>query len=530
MAPDDAQTHIGVAALPSAFSHSKQYHRPMYLLSSQQIRDLDRFTIEHEPIAGIDLMERAARSLFAEVVATEPHRHVTIICGMGNNGGDGLALARMMQGVQGCQVSVVIVDHTDSPSADFSINLERLKTAGVFLKELNHVSEMPEIPGHSMVIDALLGTGLSRPMTGLLAEVVGHINALPNRVVSIDIPSGLFSDGNGANDPAAIVRADRTLTFHCPKLAFMFAENAPFVGDFTVLDIGLMEQESGLRSEMMAVTQELASDILRPRARFSHKGTYGHALLLAGHYGSMGAAVLAARAVMRSGAGLLTAHLPSEGVDVMQTAVPEAMCSIDPHPHIISQTPKLVGFSAIGMGPGIGREEETANVLKMLVQDTKVPMVLDADALNILSENPTWLRFLPKGTVLTPHPKEFDRLAGRSDSGYERWQLQRDFAKRHNCTVVLKGAFTSICNPAGQTFFNLSGNPGMATAGSGDVLTGIILGLLSQGYGPTEAAVLGVYLHGLSGDLVAEHSGLDAMIASDLVKGLGAAFLHLVNG
>jgi len=502
----------------------------MYILSSTQIRDLDRFTINHEPIAGIDLMERAARALFAEVVATEPHRHVTIVCGMGNNGGDGLALARMMQGVQGCTVSVVTVRHSEAPSEDFITNLERLKTAGVFFKEINDVSEMPEIPGHSLVIDALLGTGLSRPVMGLLAEVVGRINALPNRVVSVDIPSGLFADANEKNDPAAIVRADRTLTFHCPKLAFMFAENAPFVGDFTVLDIGLKEQESGLRSETVAVTEELAADILRPRARFSHKGTYGHALLLAGRHGSMGAAVLAARAVMRSGAGLLTAHVPIEGVTIMQTAVPEAMCAIDPHPHIISETPKFEGFSAIGMGPGIGRGDETANALKMLIQNAKVPLVLDADALNILSENPTWLKFLPKGTVLTPHPKEFDRLAGKSDSGQSRWQLQRDFAKRHNCVVVLKGAFTSVCNPAGQTFFNLSGNPGMATAGSGDVLTGIILGLLSQGYGPSEAAVLGVHLHGLSGDLVAEHGGMDAMIAGDIVEGLGAAFLHLVNG
>jgi ADP-dependent NAD(P)H-hydrate dehydratase / NAD(P)H-hydrate epimerase len=502
----------------------------MYILSSQQIRDLDRFTIEHEPIIAIDLMERAAKALFAELVATEQHRHVTIICGMGNNGGDGLALARMLRGVQGCTVSVVIVQHTATPSNEFVINLDRLKEAGIDFKEIAAASELPEVPADSLVVDALLGTGTSRPLTGLLAEVVGHINALPNRVVSIDIPTGLFSDGNGQDDSIAIVRADRTLTFHCPKLAFMFAENAPFVGDFTVLDIGLLERKSGLGGEMVAVTEELASGILRPRARFSHKGIYGHALLLAGRYGSMGAAVLAAKAAMRSGAGLLTAHVPTEGVTVMQTAVPEAMCSIDLHPHLISEMPKIERFSAIGAGPGLGQDTDTANMLKMLIQEAKVPLVLDADALNILSENPTWLRFLPKGTVLTPHPKEFDRLAGKSESGRERWQLQRDFAKRYNCVVVLKGAFTSVCNPAGQTFFNLTGNPGMATAGSGDVLTGIILGLLSQGYGPSEAAVLGVHVHGLSGDLVAEHSGMDAMMAGDIVDGLGAAFLHLVNG
>lgn len=502
----------------------------MHILSSQQIRDLDRFTIKYTPIAGIDLMERAAKALFSELVATESHRHVTIICGMGNNGGDGLALARMMHGLQGCTVRVVTVMHTSDPSPDFSTNLQRLSAKGVEVLSLTDAAELPEVPHHSLVIDALFGTGLTRPLTGILADTVARINALPNRVVSIDMPSGLFCDDNSENRLDAVVRAQRTLTFHCPKLSFMFAEHAPFVGDFTVLDIGLMEEEAKVRSSHIAVTDGMARGILRPRARFSHKGTYGHALLLAGRYGSMGAAILAARAALRSGAGLLTAQVPQCGVEVMQTAVPEAMCHVDSHQQMITDLPRMERFSAIGMGPGIGMEKDTANALKRLIQDTKVPLVLDADALNILAENPTWLSFLPSGTVLTPHPKEFDRLAGTSDSGFGRWQLQQDFAKRNNCVTVLKGAFTSVCSPAGQTFFNLSGNPGMATAGSGDVLTGIILGLLAQGYMPTEAAVLGVHLHGLSGDMVAEHSGMEAMIAGDLVEGLGAAFLHLVNG
>jgi len=502
----------------------------MQILSAQQIRELDRFTIDHAPIASIDLMERAAKALFSELVATEPHRHLTIVCGMGNNGGDGLALARMMFAVQGCTVRVIIVAHTDSPSADFEINLERLKKLGVEVVWLKESADFPEIQSQSLVIDALLGTGLSRPVTGLLAEVIARMNALPNRVVSIDIPSGLFCDDHPKNDAGAVIHAQRTLTFHCPKLSFMFAENAPFVGDFTVLDIGLMETESGIRSPHVAVTDDLARSILRPRARFSHKGTYGHALLLAGSHGSMGAAVLSARAAMRSGLGLLTAHVPSCGLQVMQTVVPEAMCDADSYERYIALLPRLEKFSAIGMGPGIGVGTDTVNALKRLIQDAKAPMVLDADALNILSENPTWLSFLPSGTVLTPHPKEFERLAGVSESSMERWKLQKEFAKRHNCVVVLKGAFTSICNPAGQTFFNMTGNPGMATAGSGDVLTGIILGLLAQGYRPTEASVLGVFLHGLSADLKAEHNGMEALIASDIVEGLGAAFLHVING
>lgn len=502
----------------------------MQILSAKQIRELDRFTIGNAPIASIDLMERAAKAVFSELLASEPHRHVSILCGKGNNGGDGLALARMLQGVQGCAVVVTVVEHTSTPSEDFLLNLERSDRVGLEVHTVDSVSDIPAIPPESLVVDALLGTGLSRPLTGLMAEVAAHVNMLPNRVLSIDIPTGLFCDDNSQNDLGRVVRAHRTLTFHCPKLSFMFAEHAPFVGDFKVLDIGLMEPDSGIRSDRVAVGHVLARGILRPRARFSHKGTYGHALLLAGSYGTMGAAVLSAGAVMRSGAGLLTVQVPRNGAVVMQTAVPEAMCHVDRETSFISEMPRMERFSAIGMGPGIGFAPETVNLLKRVIQDVKVPMVLDADALTILSENPIWLRFLPPGTVLTPHPKEFERLVGSCGSAFERWDRQREFAQRHQCTVVLKGAFTSVCNPAGQSFFNMTGNPGMATAGSGDVLTGIILGLLAQGYGPTEAAVLGTYVHGLSGDLVAEHQGMNALVASDLVKGLGAAFLHLVNG
>lgn len=501
----------------------------MQILSAQQMRELDRFTIDHAPISGIDLMERAARALFSELIATEDHSHVTILCGMGNNGGDGLALARMLHEVQGCTVRTVVVHYSDRASAEFTTNLERLRALGVHVDALKDVDELTEIPARSLVVDALLGTGLARPLTGLLADVVASINALPNRVVSVDMPSGLFSDDNENNDLSRVVRAQRTLTFHCPKLSFMFAEHAPFVGDFTVLDIGLLEADARVRSMHIAATDGLASGILRPRSRFSHKGTYGHALLLAGRYGSMGAAVLSARGALRSGAGLLTARVPSCGVNIMQIAVPEAMCSVDEHQHHLTSLPKLDGFSAVGMGPGVGLEDDTANVLKRLIQDIKVPMVLDADALNLLAENRTWLDFLPAGSLLTPHPKEFDRLAGESVSGFERWQRQQQFAKRYNCVVLLKGAYTSVCNPAGQTFFNTTGNPGMATAGSGDVLTGIILGLLAQDYVPTQAAILGAYVHGFSGDLAAEHGSMPSLVAGDIVDGLGEAFRHLVN-
>jgi hydroxyethylthiazole kinase-like uncharacterized protein yjeF len=497
----------------------------MQILSAQQIKELDDFTCANEPITSINLMERAAEALCEEIGVREGYLNLTIICGKGNNGGDGLALARLIS-KKGIPVQVIVVDYTTNSSPNFLINLKRLPKKNIAFLE---TKELPTIPPDNIIIDALLGTGLSRPLSGVLADVVQQINSLPNRVISIDIPTGLFCEDNSGNDSKLIVQAEQTLTFHCPKLSFMFAENATHVGHFSVLDIGLLEQKSGVVSANKWVKEKDVRALLRPRYPFSHKGTFGHGLLLVGRYGSMGAAVLSAKACMRSGVGLVTVHVPALGVSVLQTAIPEVMCSVDTGDASIESLPKLDHFSAIGMGPGIGKEKDTANALKRLLQDCNVSLVLDADALNILSENKTWLSFLPANTVLSPHPKEFDRLAGPSESGHERWKKQREFAMRYNCVVVLKGAYTSVCNPAGQTFFNSTGNAGMATAGSGDALTGLIVGLLAQGYSPTEASIVGVYLHGLAGDIAAKKHGQEAMIASDIIKAIGSAFLRLTT-
>ncbi len=497
----------------------------MQILSAQQIKELDDFTCANEPITSINLMERAAEALCEEIGVREGYLNLTIICGKGNNGGDGLALARLIS-KNGIPVHVIVIDYTTNSSPNFLINLKRLPKKNIAFLE---TTVSPAIPADNIIIDALLGTGLSRPLSGVLADVVQQINSLPNRVISIDIPTGLFCEDNSGNNPKHVVQAEQTLTFHCPKLSFFFAENAAFVGHFDVLNIGLLEQKSGVVSANKWVKEKDVKALLRPRHPFSHKGTFGHGLLLAGRYGSMGAAVLSAKACMRSGVGLVTVHVPTLGVTILQTAIPEAMCSVDTGDTTIESLPKLDHFSAIGMGPGIGKEKDTANALKRLLQDCNVPLVLDADALNILSENKTWLSFLPANTVLTPHSKEFDRLAGPSESGYDRWKKQHEFAMRYNCVVVLKGAYTSVCNPAGQTFFNSTGNAGMATAGSGDALTGLIVGLLAQGYSPTEAAIVGVYLHGLAGDIAAKEQGQEAMIASDIIKAFGSAFLRLTT-
>ncbi len=500
----------------------------MKILTAKQIRELDQFTIKNQPIASYDLMERAAEEAFSALELLDVYALSSVyVCGKGNNGGDGLAMARM-EAEEGLGVKVVVLEHMKEGSPDFAKNLYRLSDeTDIEVIHAHSIEDFPEIDEHELVIDAILGTGLSRPLDGLIAEAVRYMNTLSNEVVSVDVPTGLFTEDNTANDLNLVVRADYTLTFQSPKLSFLLPETGNLVGRFMVLDIGLMEEEMSPISPYEFVDDYELTKLFCSRPKFSHKGTYGHALLLAGAKGKMGAAQLAAKACLRSGAGLITAHVPKCGLDIMQVGVQEAMCSADSNEDHLIDHPKLNGFNAIGIGPGIGTEKDTANVLKRLLQDAKAKLVLDADALNILSENKTWLNFLPKGTILTPHPKEFERLAGGWENSIERLNLQQEFSKKYGVVVVVKGAYTTITNAAGQTFFNSTGNAGMATAGSGDVLTGIILGLLAQGYSSEVAAVMGVWLHGTAGDCALNHQTKETLIASDLVDYLRVAFRQL---
>ena len=335
-------------------------------------------------------------------------------------------------------------------------------------------------------------------------------------------------ENNATSDPKNIINATFTLSFQVPKLAFFFADNAKYVGDFFVLNIGLDEGFiASQKSPNNFVTQDMMLPLLKHRERFSHKGTYGHALLIAGCYGKIGAAMLAAKACLRAGVGLLTVHVPDCGYNILQTSVPEAMVSVDEHDSQFTGIKDIGKYNVIGVGPGIGQEADTANGLKFLIQNAKLPLVIDADALNILAENKTWLSFLPKGSILTPHPGEFARLAGKQDNNYQTHLAQIEFARKHQVYLILKGAYTAIATPAGEVYFNSTGNPGMATAGSGDTLTGIITGLVAQGYSSFEASVLGVYLHGLAGDIAANELGQEALIAEDITNNLGRAFKHL---
>lgn len=499
----------------------------MKILPIEKVRQADAYTIENEPVASIELMERAARKLY-QWLKKKLHKkrdRVLIFCGTGNNGGDGLVLARLLY-ENGYNVRTYIVRYSESESDDFRLSLFRLREAGWSrIEELREGDTMPEILEGDLVVDAIFGSGLSKPVGSMAGNIIRHINESKSVVVSVDMPSGLFSDRHSDPKSGAIIRADYTLSFQFPKLAFMFAENDSFVGEWEVMPIGL---HPGFTEQVQVKDHLIMKDdlkgILRPRSKFSHKGHYGHALLVAGSYGKMGAAVLAASACLRSGAGLVHAHVPKRGYAIMQTAVPEAMVTIDPHEEHFSQVPDLAPYTAIAAGPGLGFSTSTKNSLKLLIQNATVPLVFDADALTILGENKTWLAFLPKNSILTPHPKEFERITQKASDDYHRNRLQREFAVKQGVYVVLKGAHTCICTPGGICYYNTTGNPGMATGGSGDVLTGMILGLLAQNYTALEACLIGSYLHGLAGDIAAKKHGMEALLASDIVKCIGKAF------
>ncbi|MCQ2318330.1 MAG: NAD(P)H-hydrate dehydratase [Bacteroidales bacterium] len=501
----------------------------MKIPTIKNAREADAFTIENEPITSVDLMERAAATAFGWIENKLSHQtetEVKIFCGMGNNGGDGFVLGRLF-----CQkhydVEVFLVHVGEKMSHDCQVNYERLKSLNPsVIHGVSSKNDFPEISDSDVVIDAMFGSGLTRPLEGLAAEMVEHLNNNQAVRMAIDIASGL--NGDGFSTSKYTFRPDYTLSFQFPKLAFLLPENEPFVGNWEVLDIKIHpDYVEKVESVNFLTESEIVKPLVHRRGKHSHKGTYGHALLIAGSTGKTGAALLAAESCLRSGVGLLTAHLPKSATLPLQVYLPEAMMNVDESEDCFSQLPDLLNYTAIAAGPGLGKRPETANALKRLIQETKVPVVLDADALNIISENKTWLAFLPERTIMTPHPKEFERLFGKTENSLQRLELQREMSCKYNLIIVLKGANTAVTFPTGACFFNTTGNPGMATAGSGDVLTGIILSLVAQRYTPEEAALLGVYLHGMAGDIAASENGMESLIASDISKNIGKAFRKL---
>ena len=504
----------------------------MKIFTSAQIHELDKYTIDHEPIKSIDLMERAAIQLTDSIVAEwDKDMKVVVFAGPGNNGGDALAVARMLA-VRGYNVSTWLFNTSGRLSDDCKKNRDRLKDVKQVASFVMVTEEFdpPTLDAQTLVVDGLFGSGLNKPLTGGFASLVKYVNTSPAKVVSIDIPSGLMTESNEYNVKSNIMKADVTLTLQQPKLSFLFPENQQFIGHVEVLDIGISQEGIDKTDAQFYILEK--SDItpcLKRRDPFAHKGSMGHALLVAGSRGMAGAAMLAAKACLRTGVGKVTVHTPACNTLPLQIGVPEVVLDVDSDTNVVSEAVDTDCFKAMGIGPGLGTNENTAIAVIGQMRRAQCPIVVDADALNILAAHKAWLQQIPVGAILTPHIGEFDRLEGVSTDSYERLSKAMLLAERQHAYIVLKGHYTAIITPGGRVLFSPTGNPGMATAGSGDVLTGIITALLARGYTQGEACAIGTYLHGLAGDIAARTLGEESLIASDIINSLPMAFKELSN-
>ncbi len=503
----------------------------MKIFTGAQIGELDRYTIEKERISSIDLMERAARMLTCAISKSWGNEMpVIVFAGPGNNGGDGLAVARMLSEL-GYSVKVYLFNSRGSLSADCAENKRRC-VASKTIKDFQEVTnefDPPILERGMLVIDGLFGSGLNKPLIGGYAALVKYINNSDATVVSIDVPSGLMTEDNTYNVRANIVRADVTLTLQHKKLSFLFAENQELLGELRILDIQLSKEGiEKIPSSYCLLEESDVKKIILRRNDFAHKGNMGHALIVAGSYGMAGAAILASKACLRSGVGKVTIHTPKKNVQILQTSVPEAILSIDKDEAYVTETLDTSSFNSLGIGPGLGLQEYSSIALVSQVRRSNIPVVLDADGLNIFAKHRAWVQQLPKGVILTPHPKEFDRLSGGDfTDSYERLESARQMAQNFKAYILLKGHYSALCLPDGDVVFNSTGNSGMATAGSGDVLTGIITAFLARGYSQKDACMLGMYIHGLAGDIASKVVGKESLIASDIISCLPKAFQKL---
>lgn len=497
----------------------------MQIFDAAQIHAWDEYTIRNEPVTSLELMERAAAACYAWLLSNGyENRRFAILCGKGNNGGDGLALARMLsRGAS--EVAVYILEFGHKGTEDFQQNLALLHETTASIAFIPNEAAIPELTGDQVIIDAIFGSGLNRHLEGLTAELVARLNGSGSEIISIDLPTGLFADRH--SESHHIVKALHTLTFQSLKFAFLLRESQQYLGQVHVLDIGLhpgfLTQTS---SKNNIIDEPLIRSIIKRREKFSHKGDYGSGALITGSKGMIGASVLCARAFMRSGAGKLTCHVPDAGYIIMQVSIPEAMCKVEKGQDHIVSVDNLDKYDSVAIGPGLGLADSHKKLLKEVFEGFHKPIVIDADALNILSRNMNLAERIPADSILTPHTREFDRMFGASPNDHERILLAMQKAAELKLIIVLKGPYTLIAMPGGLAYFNSTGNPGMATGGSGDVLTGVISSLLCQGYDPSHAAVLGVYIHGMAGDLAARKYSMQSMIASNIIDELGNAFLH----
>lgn len=497
----------------------------MKMLSHEQIRACDAFTIENEAVSSLHLMENAAHGCYDFIVHEfNKNETIYIFCGVGNNGGDGFALARLLYR-KGFYVEVFIDKGSKITSKDALANLNNLKDLGGVLVADFSDWDPQGVSTSSVIVDALFGSGLNRKIEGKYREIIEKINAVEANKIAIDIPSGLFADGNGFED-AVVFQADVTLSFQFYKKAFLHEETGRYCGKIVILDIGLSKEfTENIETDNLVITEDCIRKIYRPRYAFAHKGNYGKACIVGGSFGKMGAAVLAAKAALRAGAGITYTIAPRCGYEILQTASPEAMFRMGGIEEI--QNFDVEEDYRMGIGPGMGTSKETSGAFLDFLVRYKKPLILDADALNIMAAEKDACSLIPANSILTPHPVEFTRLFGTANSSYEMLDMAKQKAQELNCCIVLKGHYTQVVTPGQTVYYNVTGNAGMAKGGSGDVLLGVITALLAQQYTPEEAAIMGVWIHGRAGDLAAEKYSKEAMLATDIIDHLGEVFHDL---
>lgn len=498
------------------------------LLISSQIREADAQTIAHEPIASIDLMERASKAFVGWFVNHFPEnkKSISIYCGTGNNGGDGLVIARMLHQHGYQKIDVKIARFSEKATDDFNLNLNRLKKLDIPVVEIKSSDQLPEENGN-ILIDALLGTGLNKPLKGDYEKLVDHLNSLEKTVVAVDIPTGLFSDGEISAD-AKVLKANLVITFQQPKISFLLPESGPFIECWETVNIGLNEKFiRSLDSSYQLVAEKDIRSRLKPRHRFSNKGTYGHALIVAGQPETMGAALLSSSACVHAGAGLTTACVPQSGLTALNSCLPEIMAVVRHESHL----PEIewTKFNTIAIGPGLGKETQSLSLFKYVLENFRKPMVIDADGLNMLSTNPGLWTFVPKGSIVTPHVKEFDRIFGNHQNWWQRLQTGRQKAKEHGIYIVLKNDYTITITPDDKLYFNSTSNAAMASGGMGDVLTGVITAFLAQKYSSEDACIIGNYIHGKAGDELALPNRMHVVLPSRLITQLPVTMAKLMT-
>lgn len=496
----------------------------MKILTSEQIRKIDAETVAREGISSLELMKRAATAFyhFFTEKYTNKNSSVAIFAGVGNNGGDALVVARLLH-KSGYSVKAYMVEFSNRYTEDCAHNIRRVKAENIPYKKIFNKEDIPDLSLFDVLVDGIFGTGLSREVSGIAAGVISRINESRKEVVSIDVPSGLFPD----RKTEFAVRAAETVTFQIPKLALYLPENAGFTGNVRIVNIGLnREAIAEAETDIYLTEKREIGNLLKPLSKFAHKGTQGHALIIGGSLGKCGSVSLASKAALKSGCGLVTAYLPKCGVTAIQSGFPEAMALVDEGEEYIRSIDYALKPDAIGIGMGMGVHNETAEALYHFLQQKRAPLVVDADGLNILAGHPDWLSLLPSETILTPHPKELQRLVGEWRDDYEKIEKTKALASRYRVIVVVKGAYSMIIDGE-RIYVNSSGTPALATAGSGDVLTGMITSLLAQGYQPVEAARAGVFLHGMTADITGEYIHPRSFIASDIIENIGDAYRNL---